>query len=102
MERETPRTPAEKLDASPFFSVAVALLMLAYLGQQIREKGLLAVADLNNFNFAFLTAGLLLHGRPRSFLRAVAPSGPAPARVLIQTPFHRAIPGLISQQSSPA
>jgi short-chain fatty acids transporter len=99
IEFETPRTPAEKLDASPFFSVAVALLMLAYLGQEIREKGLLAVADLNNFNFAFLTAGLLLHWRPRSFLRAVARSVPATAGVLIQYPFYGAILGLVSKTS---
>ena len=99
VEGQTPRTPAEKLDASPFFSVAVALLMLAYLGQQVREKGLLAVADLNNFNFAFLTAGLLLHWRPRSFLRAVALSVPATAGVLIQYPFYGAILGLVSKTS---
>jgi short-chain fatty acids transporter len=96
---EPPKTPAEKLDASPVFSVAVALLMLAYLGQQVREKGVLAVADLNNFNFAFLTAGLLLHWRPRSFLRAVARSVPATAGVLIQYPFYGAILGLISKTS---
>ena len=99
VELGAPRTPAERLDASPFFSVAVALLMLAYLGQQIREKGLLAVADLNNFNFAFLTAGLLLHWRPRSFLRAVALSVPATAGVLIQYPFYGAILGLVSKTS---
>lgn len=96
---EPPKTPAEKLDASPAFSVAVALLMLAYLGQQVREKGVLAVADLNNFNFAFLTAGLLLHWRPRSFLRAVARSVPATAGVLIQYPFYGAILGMISKTS---
>lgn len=94
---EPPTTPAEKLDDSPFFSVAVAALMLAYLVQQIREKGPLAVADLNNFNFAFLTLGLLLHGRPRSFLRAVARSVPATAGVLIQYPFYAGILGLISK-----
>lgn len=94
-----PTTPAEKLDASPAFSVAVALLMLAYLGQQLREKGPLAVADLNNFNFGFLALGLLLHWRPRSFLRAVARSVPATAGVLVQYPFYGAILGLISKTS---
>ena len=94
---EPPATPAEKVDASPLFSVAVAGLMLAYLVQQIREKGPRAVADLNNFNFAFLTLGLLLHGRPRSFLNAVARSVPATAGVLIQYPFYAGILGLISK-----
>jgi len=96
---EPPKTPAERLDASPVFTVAVALLMLAYLGQQLRERGPLAIADLNNFNFAFLTLGLLLHWRPRSFLRAVARSVPATAGVLIQYPFYGAILGLISKTS---
>ena len=94
-----PATPAEKLDASPVLSAAVGLLMLAYLVQQVREKGPRAVADLNNFNFAFLTLGLLLHWRPRSFLRAVARSVPATAGVLIQYPFYAGILGLVSKTS---
>ncbi len=94
-----PQTPAEKLDASPILPVAVALLMLAWLVEQIRQKGLVAAADLNNFNFAFLTLGLLLHGRPRSFLRAVARSVPATAGVLIQYPFYAGILGLIARTS---
>jgi short-chain fatty acids transporter len=94
-----PETPGEKLEASPVLPVAVAGLMLAYLVQQVRDKGPLAAADLNNFNFAFLTLGLLLHGRPRSFLRAVARSVPATAGVLIQYPFYAGILGLISKTS---
>ncbi len=94
-----PKTPAERLDASPILPVAVALLMLTWLAEQIRQKGLVAVADLNNFNFAFLTLGLLLHGRPRSFLRAVARSVPATAGVLIQYPFYAGILGLIAKTS---
>ena len=78
---ETPRTPGERLEASPLLPVAVALLMLASLVMQVREKGVDAAADLNTFNFAFVAAGLLLHGRPRSFLRAVSRSVPATAGV---------------------
>jgi len=96
---EPPRTPAERLDASPVFSVAVGLLMLAYLVQQVREKGPLAVATAVSEVFAFLTLGLLLHGRPRSFLRAVARSVPATAGVLIQYPFYAGILGLVSKTS---
>jgi short-chain fatty acids transporter len=53
--------------------------------------------DLNNFNFFFLAAGLLLHWRPRSFLRAVSKSVPATAGVLIQFPFYGGIFGMISK-----
>jgi short-chain fatty acids transporter len=78
-------------------SVIVALLMLWYLVLQFRDKGGLAALDLNNFNFAFLAAGLLLHWRPRSFLRAVSKSVPATAGVLIQFPFYGGIFGMISK-----
>ncbi|HEY0788264.1 MAG TPA: TIGR00366 family protein, partial [Thermoanaerobaculia bacterium] len=59
-------------------------------------KGPIAALDLNTFNFTFITLGLLLHWRPRSFLRAVARSVPATAGVLIQFPFYAGIFGIIS------
>lgn len=94
---QAPRTPGEKAEHSPILNVAVALLMLAYLLGQLREKGGIAALDLNNFNFAFLALGLLLHWRPRSFLAAVGRSVPATAGVLIQFPFYAGIFGLISK-----
>jgi len=90
-------TPGERAENSPFFSVLVAALMLAYLGFQVRERGALAALDLNNFNLTFLAMGLLLHWRPRSFLRAVGKSVPATAGVLIQFPFYGGIFGMISK-----
>jgi short-chain fatty acids transporter len=95
--RKKPETPGEKLEDSPILTVAVAGLMLAYLYQQFRDKGGVAAIDLNNFNFAFLALGLLLHWRPRSFLSAVGRSVPATAGVLIQFPFYAGIFGLISK-----
>jgi short-chain fatty acids transporter len=83
--------------ASAPLSVAVAALMLVYLIMIIREKGFFAALDLNNFNFAFLALGLLLHWRPKSFLRAVSKSVPATAGVLIQFPFYGGIFGMISK-----
>jgi short-chain fatty acids transporter len=78
-------------------SIVVAALMIWYLVLVIREKGVLAALDLNNFNFTFLALGLLLHWRPRSFLRAVTKSVPATAGVLIQFPFYGGIFGMISK-----
>ena len=90
-------TPAERLEESPLWGVAVAVVLLIYLALQSREKGLIAALDLNNFNLAFLALGLLLHGRPRSFLQAVGRAVPATAGVLIQFPFYAGIFGLISK-----
>ena len=90
-------TPAEKLEESPFWGVAVSAIPLVYLALQGKEKGLVAALDLNNFNLAFLSLGLLLHRRPRAFLHAVGRAVPATAGVLIQFPFYAGIFGLISK-----
>ena len=97
IEKSVARTPGERLDMNPLPAVAVALLMALYLGFQVSEKGFTAAVDLNNFNMAFLALGLLLHGRPRSFLQAVGRSVPATAGVLIQFPFYAGVFGLISK-----
>jgi short-chain fatty acids transporter len=94
---EAARTPGERLDRNPLPAFAVAALMAAYLGLQVAAKGFVAAVDLNNFNLAFLAAGLLLHARPRSFLQAVGRSVPATAGVLIQFPFYAGVFGLISR-----
>ncbi|HJW95342.1 MAG TPA: TIGR00366 family protein [Thermoanaerobaculia bacterium] len=87
-------TPGE---SSPILMVLIAGLMIWFLGANFREKGGFAALDLNNFNLAFIAAGMLLHWRPRSFLRAVAKSVPATAGVLIQFPFYGGIFGMISK-----
>ena len=96
VERGRAATPGERWDESPVLGVAVAAVMLVYLFLLFRDKGAAAAIDLNTFNFAFLALGLLLHGRPRSFLTAVARSVPATSGVLIQFPFYAGIFGLIS------
>jgi short-chain fatty acids transporter len=90
-------TPADRLDRSPVLPLLVAILMIVHLAMRVREKGPLDALDLNNFNAAFLAAGLLLHWRTRSFLRAVGRSVPATAGVLIQFPFYGGIFGMISK-----
>lgn len=97
MRFEEPAQSEEESKDSPLLSVVIAALMLWYLVLQFRDKGGIAALDLNNFNFFFLAAGLLLHWRPRSFLRAVSKSIPATAGVLIQFPFYGGILGMISK-----
>ncbi len=96
IEQEEARTPAEKLEQSPVLTLLVAGLMVVWLARQVVAKGPVAALDLNTFNFAFITLGMLLHWRPRSFLRAVGRSVPATAGVLIQFPFYAGIFGIIS------
>ncbi|HEV2520913.1 MAG TPA: TIGR00366 family protein [Candidatus Acidoferrales bacterium] len=93
---EERKTPAEWLDSAPVFSVVVGILGLAYLYQVLAAKGPLAALDLNTYNLLFLMVGLLLHWRPRSFVRAVNEAVPATAGVLIQFPFYGGIFGMIT------
>jgi short-chain fatty acids transporter len=93
-----PRTkPGEWLDYSPLLSVLVALMLTFYLVNVFKAspQGALAALDLNTYNLMFLTLGLLLHWRPRRFVRAVSQAVPATGGVLIQFPFYAVIFGMI-------
>ena len=96
---EKRKTPAEWLEYAPILSLAVGFLGLAYLAQVLAAKGPLAALDLNTYNLLFLMIGLLLHWRPRSFVRAVNEAVPATAGVLIQFPFYGGIFGIIAYSS---
>jgi len=92
-----PATPGERLERSRLPVLLVGALMTWAIVLEFRAKGGIAALDLDTFNLIFLTAGLLMHGRPRSFLAAVSASVPATAGVLIQFPFYAGIFGLISK-----
>src|SRR5579872_1463632 len=93
---EERKTPAEWLEYAPGLSILVAALGLAYIAQVLAVKGPLGALDLNTYNLLFLMMGLLLHWRPRAFVRAVNDSVPATAGVLIQFPFYGGIFGIIT------
>ena len=99
-ESRTPEVrtkPGEWFEFSPILTICVAALSLWYLADVFRTspQGALAALDLNIYNLIFLTAGLLLHWRPRRFLKAVGESIPAVGGVLIQFPFYAMIFGMI-------
>ena len=99
IESEPPTTPAEKLEQSPVLTLLVAAMMSGYIVFVFIDRGAAAALDLNTFNFMFLTAGLLLHWRPRSFLKAVSGSVTATSGVIIQFPFYAGVFGMISNTS---
>jgi short-chain fatty acids transporter len=93
---EERRAPAEWLEYAPVLSLVVGALGMAYLAQVLAARGHLAALDLNTYNLLFLMLGLLLHWRPRSFVRAVNNAVPSTAGVLIQFPFYGGIFGIIT------
>ena len=99
VEEEPPETPAEKLERSPVLTLFVVALLLVYLAYEFGRRGVGAALDLNTFNLIFITLGLLLHWRPRAFLKAVSKSVPATAGVIIQFPFYAGVFGMISNTS---
>lgn len=90
------RTPAEFLEYAPALSIVIGALGFAYIGQVVAARGFLAALDLNTYNLLFLTAGLVLHWRPRSFLQAVNSAVPATSGVIIQFPFYGGIFGIVT------
>jgi len=89
--------PGEWFEFSPLLTICIAAISIWYLAYVFRTspQGALAALDLNTYNLLFLTAGLLLHWRPRRFLKAVGESIPAVGGVLIQFPFYAMIFGMI-------
>ena len=57
---------------------------------------IVAISNLNTYNFMFLMLGLLLHWRPRSFLDAVARAVPSTTGVLIQFPLYGGIAAILT------
>jgi len=93
-----PRTkPGEWLEYSPALTIFVCALIFWYLVDFFRHspQGALAALDLNTYNLMFISVGLLLHWRPRNFIRSVADAIPATGGVLIQFPFYAVIFGMI-------
>jgi short-chain fatty acids transporter len=90
-----PRTPGEKLEFSPALTVVIVALGIVYLWSVFSTKGGLAALDLNTYNFMFIIAGMLLHWRPRAFLRAAAKAVPMTGGVLLQFPLYAGIFGVL-------
>ena len=97
MSLEPRQKPGEWLEYSPLLIIIVGGLLAYYLFDLFGKdpRGPIAVLDLNNYNLTFITVGMLLHWRPRRFLKAVAQSVPATGGVLIQFPFYAVIFGMI-------
>jgi short-chain fatty acids transporter len=97
MKIEPRQKPGEWLEYSPVLTIIVAVLLGWYLFDVFKTspQGALAALDLNTYNLMFITLGMLLHWRPRRFIRAVAQSVPATGGVLIQFPFYAVIFGMI-------
>ena len=89
--------PGEWLEYSPLLTVLLSLLAFGWLAGEFATKpAVTAIADLNTYNLLFLSLGLLLHWRPRSFLDAVAKAVPGTTGVLVQFPLYGGIASILT------
>jgi short-chain fatty acids transporter len=95
--------PGDWLEYSPLLTILLALLAAGWLYYEFsRQSVILAISNLNTYNFLFVMAGLLLHWRPKRFLAAVSKAVPATAGVLIQFPLYGAIAAILTQAKNGA
>jgi short-chain fatty acids transporter len=93
---DRPQTPGEYLEYSPILTMVIVLLGIGYLYHTFSGAGgLAAKMDLNVYNIMFLMAGMLLHWKPRSYLKAAAKAVPMTGGVLLQFPLYAGIFGVL-------
>ena len=103
IEPAPPAQPGEWLEHSPILTILIVLLGSGWIFLEFsRQDVMVAISNLNTYNFIFVVLGLLLHWRPRRFLNAVIKAAPATSGLLIQFPFYGAIAAILTQPKNGA
>lgn len=87
------KTPAEKLERTWMMNVVVALMGGGYLSYHFLSGGSL---DINTLNAVFLFLGLLLHGTPAHYVKAVSDGVRSIGGIVLQFPFYAGIMGMMN------
>lgn len=90
-----PATPAQRLDRFRGWVWFAAVLLAYPLGYSVVTRGFGASWTINAYNVVFLTAALLLHGRPHTFLAACRNGTTAAWGIILQFPFYGGIYGVL-------
>jgi short-chain fatty acids transporter len=88
-------TPAERLEESRTLGFIVAALGIVYLFMYFRAKGF--DLNINNVNMVMLILGVVLHGTPMAYARAIANAARGTAGIMIQFPFYAGIQMMMDQ-----
>lgn len=87
------RTPAARLDFSPFLPVLLGVAALAWVGLRLVDVGWRKI-DIDLVNFSFLGLALLLHRTPAAVLAAAEEAGTVLSGIVLQFPFYAGIYGI--------
>jgi short-chain fatty acids transporter len=90
---EIKRTPAERIEQSPWITALLVLMALGYLYFKI-SSGTFSM-DLNMMIFFLLVIGWILHGTPIRYMRAFHEAGKAAGPLMLAYPMYGGILGLI-------
>lgn len=88
-----PLTPAERLDSQPWIGRVAGSLGIAALLSQWAQGGVELTH--NTVNFLLLSIGLLIHGSPLSYAKAISGSVRGTSGVILQFPFYGGVMGLM-------
>ena len=89
-----PVTPAEKLENSRLVSMITGGLGVVFLVLHFQRTGIRGL-DLNAVNLIFLMVGILLHGTPIRYVRAISNGIKGAGGILLQFPFYAGIAGIM-------
>ena len=99
---EKPTQPSEWLEYSPVLTIFVVVLGFGWLAMEFKSKNtLLAISNLNTYNFLFLVLGMLFSWRPKRFLNSVSKAVPSVAGILIQFPIYGSIAYILTKAQTP-
>jgi short-chain fatty acids transporter len=89
---EAGAVPARRIEESPVLAWATAALIVAYLA--INAGGGVKL-DINTVNLVLLAAGVLLHGSPMAYARAVSAGARETGGIILQYPFYAGIQAML-------
>ncbi|WP_017435414.1 TIGR00366 family protein [Saccharococcus caldoxylosilyticus] len=86
---------AVRMENSRILTFFIVAMGYAYLIYYFATKGF--KVDVNTVNLLFFFTGLLLHGTPLSYMKAITNAARGTAGILIQFPFYAGIQGMMEQ-----
>lgn len=88
-------TPASRLENSVIVNAVFALLGVIYLVWHFAKNGFFAGLNLNTVIMLFLVLGIILHGRPISYVRAINEAIKGAGGIALQFPLYGGIQGIM-------
>ena len=92
-EQSVHSTWAERLDGSPIISAVLALIVISCLLLHFQRKG--AELNINIVILLFFVTGVILHGRPMNYIRAVNVAIRGAGGIALQFPLYGGIMGMM-------